>query len=1249
MGTNSSAFSFFVGLNATSVFVQYLASDGSYPTTTTAPVTTGAWHHVWITYSQSAGITFYLNGHFVGTTVGMAFQSTPNMFRMGAYAHNLVGAAFNGYIDDFRIWNSVITTPPMVKLPWTAVSMSGSGSYFLATNNFGQVFQSANEGSTWTHQSTVQTIQSATTDLPLSYSGQYQATTGSQVVTPNKSSLADYTWHQNGTTWTVSHSSVYNPLYSYYAFNNITTGSGWGSATGKYNGGSGAYNGGTASTTLQGIGAVGGEYIQLQSSIPLVLQSHRLASGGTVNYLPKTYYIAGSTDGITWYPLTYVTLSSNPFNATNTAWVNNILTNYTGTQAVRGNLVVSATTQSYSASNQAFSYFRLIVTSNFSVDLAEIGELYPVFTTGLAYSTNSGSTYTPMIAYGDTFNVTKALTITSAGTGYATLPSYTYAGTGLTFAAWFYLTGAPVQYTRIVDIGTSYNEPQSSIHLYFSPTGTLIAGTKVTGATTYMTGTTACAQNTLYHVALTITTAGVHNLYINGFVDATPITVAPANTTYISNFVGRSNWASDATGNEYIVDFRMFNRALSATEVATLAQANNYNTGPALMEPLAISGNGNYSVGGAGNIVKVDASYLANTVAGTQTTRTLATTGSIISACISYTGQYMVVLVNTTTSNVWYSTNYGATWASTTAGSAVLMSCAMSYDGSYVTVSNATAVYTLNLNTKGYSVAMGAQAGLANQGQNAVAIGTQAAPSNQSANSIVINATGSAVNTSGAGFYVAPIAPDTADLNSSTSLLAYGTDFQIVKTSISVNSFMNPGTNPMIQFGPTNTLSSTASSYDVIQRWFQTVTNTHSLNVMTIRTAEGSDWTNSGMRIQNLVDASWSSYIQFNGSGNTHGISFGTGSNVSGPGSITEAMRITSAGYVGIGTTALHSQAILTLSGPNLQNQLHIDNRSGGTDGKNWAMGPNGNTFYIYTFNDAKTVSGNALQFVRSGNSIQSASFPSGNVGILTTIPGASLHVGGDATSAVMIQLNEVKIVGNSNSHWSLFGARSGRNYFSIANTSVNGAIGTAGTDVLSITSGNNIGIGTTNPGWSLDVYGHIAQSGYRLPRVFNASFSGSASVSVPIYFADTTYNYAEIKMAYAVSAICNINISSTNASSGALGFSECALTTVRWDQQATPTYTTFTNATSGLFANAVETVGITHNLIFRITRNGGGTAAGGRNHYSYDNTYCWAAVGTARGYGQGHIDSGDTPVAFVTLTCSAGTISGTYSTVHSY
>ena len=227
------------------------------------------------------------------------------------------------------------------------------------------------------------------------------------------------------------------------------------------------------------------------------------------------------------------------------------------------------------------------------------------------------------------------------------------------------------------------------------------------------------------------------------------------------------------------------------------------------MPILAISGNGQYTIG----TNQIPTAYIINNfIPGRYSIPVFFPTLSVINipvaVAISQTGQYIILVTNGTLANVYYSTNYGSNFTGLKLGSTTMTSCSISSDGFYVTVSNATTVYQLNNNSSGYSVAVGNIAGLQNQGQNAIAIGNQSGQQNQGqntiaignyagqinqlSNSIILNASGSAIYSYISGFYVAPIA-EFGFSSDIVNLLAYGSDNQVVKSSITISpSSFNP-------------------------------------------------------------------------------------------------------------------------------------------------------------------------------------------------------------------------------------------------------------------------------------------------------------------------------------------------------------------------------------------------------------------------------------------------------------------------
>jgi hypothetical protein len=273
----------------------------------------------------------------------------------------------------------------------------------LAAAASGGLFMSSDYGATWS-QVTVGTW----AGLAVSYSGQYMITAGSSTSVPNQSSLVANTWTQNNVTWTASASSTNSGYAVYGAFNN-TTGDGWlcDNVIQRYTAGS--TNGNAATTSIQTIGSTAGEWLQIQSSVPLVMTSFAFGIGPNAypyTATPKTYYIVGSNDGTTWYPIQSGNFTISAF----TSLSSYITINTTGTQTLTGNMVGSVATTAYSYSTNAYSFFRLIGTSlmvyggSSSTTYMEVGEWSINFTSAQSYSTNYGANWTNVPLTGTSYS-----------------------------------------------------------------------------------------------------------------------------------------------------------------------------------------------------------------------------------------------------------------------------------------------------------------------------------------------------------------------------------------------------------------------------------------------------------------------------------------------------------------------------------------------------------------------------------------------------------------------------------------------------------------------------------------------------------------------------------------------------------------------------------------------------------------------------------------------------------------------------
>ena len=582
------------------------------------PVTTNIWYNITVIYQANSTCYFYVNNVLIASPTSTG--SVPSgSYSLGTYDSG-TSNAFNGYIDDLKIYNSAITFTPMVPQNWSNVAVSNTGQYMLAAATGAGLYMSSNFGSTWTQVSAAM-LYAAWSAAQISATGQYMLAYSTPVmVQPQLTGLTGNTttatpvatsWQIGGVTWTSNSSSVNTATFqSWCAFNNVVPPNNslpsysWASSV-TYT--SGTYSGSVSTTIISpGPGAYTGEWIQIQSSVPIVIYSYNFACAGAAN-IPKTYFIIGSNDGSTWYPIQLVSIGTNPFTTSFTSATSSpIIVNQSGSQTMTAGTSGTLTCTTYTTNTTAaYTYFRFIANTVFPTGANfEFTELYLTFQAGgQTYSTNYGSTW---------------------NNGYA-LPTPT---------------------------------------------------------------------------ALSLSESGQYAIGANNSVPSAPI-------------------------------------------------------------------------------VYVTSNFLQGFSTGTSTTPTFQTalgTGNVpVASAVSNTGQYMVLITNNTSgNNVYYSINYGAYFAAFTLGTQVLTSCAISYDGSYITVSNATTTWILNNNSNGFSLALGNQAGYQNQGQNAIAIGNGAGSINQTANSIILNASGSAVNAFAPGFYVAPIASYVASSSQSFGLLGYG-------------------------------------------------------------------------------------------------------------------------------------------------------------------------------------------------------------------------------------------------------------------------------------------------------------------------------------------------------------------------------------------------------------------------------------------------------------------------------------------
>jgi hypothetical protein len=428
-----------------------------------------------------------------------------------------------------------------------------------------------------------------------------------------------------------------------------------------------------------------------------------------------------------------------------------------------------------------------LTLDNTNLDAQGVLAAPTVVGTSFSYSTSTKVVGTHSINFANTAGASSGMTYLNY-----TVPAVLNKPSMLTMSCWIYPTGLPSTNNQSIAMSFNNNSNVDGAMLGIVPTGKVLLNYYTT--TSIANGVQSLAAinlNTWTHLAMTfgsgsvilyvngisqVTTAVTGSLSLNGGGNITNLFVGTQDTTYAGAFAGN------------VDDVRLYTSALNADEV------NGLFRNPALTQTVAVS-----------NSYLPITSYTEPVLPGI--------TANVVDTAVSQTGQYMVAVTSSTTNNVYYSTDFGATFTALTIGSSAMVSCSISYDGTYLTVTNATTTYTLNENTRGFALAIGNQAGRINQGLNAIAIGDKAGQTNQSNNSIVLNATGAALDAAVPGFYVAPVAMAGSSSAAPFNLLGYGTDNQIVQSSaltVLQNGNMGLGTaNPIQLLDITNAASLT--------------------------------------------------------------------------------------------------------------------------------------------------------------------------------------------------------------------------------------------------------------------------------------------------------------------------------------------------------------------------------------------------------------------------------------------------------
>ncbi len=241
--------------------------------------------------------------------------------------------------------------------------------------------------------------------------------------------------------------------------------------------------------------------------------------------------------------------------------------------------------------------------------------------------------------------------------------------------------------------------------------------------------------------------------------------------------------------------------------------------------------------------------------------------------------------------------------------------------------------------------------------------------------------------------------------------------------------------------------------------------NSEILELGSLRTSTGSNWETSSFRIQEKIDSLWMGFIQFNGTGNSGGIQFGTGTEPARQ-DVPTRMTINATGNVGIGVT--NPGYKLDVAG-----EIAIRGTSDADDARMYFQAAdNSNRFTIETdFDPAIETDKLGFRSILTDNILVLQG--NGNVGIGTTSQFTKLTV--DGTISLLSTLNST----NGSVYIDHPGVTAWKMGVTSTNTSTlhigNDTGGAFANKILNITDAGNVGIGTVAPSTKLDLNGSMS------------------------------------------------------------------------------------------------------------------------------------------------------------------------------